>query len=267
MKKTISVFLSTLLLIAMHTPGMAKEPVHIEAKSGSATTAVLELYTSEGCQNCPAAEKYLKQMVDKYQGEKQFVPLAFHVDYWDYIGWEDPFSQPEFGARQRDIAIRNKLNSLYTPQFVLHGQDFPAYENIPEAIGIINQIKPQANIQLTATLSDLQLDTRITIEAANERSKHDANVFIAIAENNLSSNITEGENQGLALQHAYVVRQLVGPFSLDGKDKLDLNQTIQLDKAWKLGDLSLVVFVQDKQDGTTHQAIKASLSSLKQNKE
>lgn len=264
MKKTVSVFLSALLLLAMHTTGMAKEDqTRIAAKSGSATMAVLELYTSEGCQNCPAAEQYLKQMVDKYQGKKQFVPLAFHVDYWDYIGWEDPFSQPEFGTRQRDIAIRNKLNSLYTPQFVLHGQDFPAYENIPKAIGIINEIKPQANISLEATLNDLLLNTRITVEALNEHSKLNSSVFIAVAENNLSSNITEGENQGLKLQHAYVVRELIGPFSLQGKDMLDLDKTIKLDKTWKLDDLNLVVFVQDKQDGSTHQSIATPLNTFK----
>lgn len=263
MKKTVYTLLSTLLLVAMQTTSFAKDPVSAQVKSGPKTMAVLELYTSEGCQNCPAAEKYLKQMFDKHQADKQFVPLAFHVDYWDYIGWEDPFSNPEFGTRQREIAIRNKLNSLYTPQFVLHGQDFPSYENIPEAIGIINDIKPQANINLDATLNDRQLDTRITVEAANDHSKNNTKVFIAIAENNLSSNITEGENEGLRLQHAYVVRQFLGPFSLAGKDKLDLNQSIKLDNTWKLDDLSLIVFAQDKLDGSTHQAVKLPLNTLK----
>jgi len=260
--KLLNTFCSILLLLTS-TGSYANDPSTISTQSGTSTIAVLELYTSEGCSNCPAAEKYLKEMVEQYSGKKQFIPLAFHVDYWDYIGWEDPFSDPQFGTRQRTIALRNKLNSLYTPQFVLYGQDFPSYQNIPEAIGIINDIKPQASISLKATLTGLKLDTNIVVEAKNERSKHYADVFIAVAENNLSSKVTDGENEGLHLQHGYVVRHFLGPFSLNGKDKLDINKTIELKKEWKLADLNLVVFAQDKVDGTTHQAVQVPLSRPK----
>lgn len=263
MKKNLLLTFCSLFIVLLFANSQAQEPVKGSIKSTASTVAILELYTSEGCNSCPAAEKYLKQMVEKHKDTKQFIPLAFHVDYWDYIGWKDPYSNPAFGKRQRDIAIRNQLNTLYTPQFVLHGQDFPSYNNIPDAVGIINDIKPQADISLSATLTDTQLDTLITVNAKNERSKQYADVYIAIAENNLSSQVTDGENDGLTLQHAHVVRQFLGPFPLQGKDKLELNETIKLDGKWKRNDLSLVVFAQDRLDGTTLQAIQIPLSEFR----
>jgi hypothetical protein len=238
----------------------------IKMQSGSSTVAVLELYTSEGCYNCPAAERYLKEITEKYAEKKQFIPLAFHVDYWDYIGWEDPFADPAYGERQRGIAQRNKLNSLYTPQFVIYGKDFPAFQNIPEAISIVNDIKPRVDIDINATLkTDHKLDSVISIRARDAHAMQYANIFIALSEDNLSSKITEGENEGLLLQHDHVVRKFIGPFTLEGKDNLDIKQEINIDKQWKLADLSLVVFAQDSIDGTTHQAIRVPLNKLKTN--
>lgn len=260
MNKHIAYTLCSILLLITTSGSAAKDGTTSSIQSGSSTTAILELYTSEGCNSCPAADKYLKNMVEKHQGNKQFIPLAFHVDYWDYIGWKDPYSRPQHGTRQRSIAMRNKLNSLYTPQFVLHGQDFPSYQNIPEAISIINNIPAQASISVKATLNNLQLQTDILVEANNERSQQYSDVFIAVTENNLSSQITDGENDGLHLQHDYVVRQFLGPFSLDGKNKLNIKKSVTLDKTWKLPDLNLIVFVQDSKNGTTHQAVQVPLT-------
>lgn len=259
--------LNFLVLIIIASTNAFSKDFSINQKSGPATMAVLELYTSEGCSSCPAAERYLKEIIDQYADKKQFIPLAFHVDYWDYIGWEDPFSDPKHGLRQRDAAQRNQLNSLYTPQFILYGKDFPAFKNIPEAIGIINDIKPRASIQVETTLGKTnQLDTSITINAEDERVKHFANIYIAISENNLSSNITDGENEGIQLHHNHVVRHFIGPFTLQGQDKLNIKQKINLDKQWKLADLNLIVYAQDSVDGTTHQAIQVPLKSLNADK-
>ncbi len=255
-----------LLWLAVATAGQVKDTRSIHQQSGPATVAVLELYTSEGCSSCPPAERYLHEITEKYADKKQFIALAFHVDYWDYIGWEDPYADPAYGDRQREAAMRNRLRTLYTPQFVLHGKDFPAFRNIPKAIDIVNDIKPRADIDINASLNKTNLlDARISISARGERAKSHANVFIAIAENRLSSQITDGENEGLHLQHDHVVRKFIGPFTLKGKDRLDLRKEIAIDKQWKLADLSLVVFAQDSVDGSTHQAIRVPLSGLNSN--
>jgi len=263
MKNKILPALGLLVLINIAMTKAFSKDFIISEKSGTTTMAVLELYTSEGCSSCPAAERYLKEIVEQYAGKKQFIPLAFHVDYWDYIGWEDPYSDPKHGLRQRDAAQRNQLNSLYTPQFILYGKDFPAFKNIPEAIGIVNNIKPRASIQVETSLGKPdQLDASIIISTEDEHVKYYTNVYIAISENNLSSSITDGENEGLKLHHNHVVRQFIGPFTLQGQDKLNIKQNIILDKQWKLADLSLVVFAQDSIDGTTHQAIQIPLNKL-----
>jgi len=256
----VNTYLSTLLCaLFFNSAAFAAETYSYIKKSGDQTTAILELYTSEGCSSCPPAEKYLTQLNLQHSKSKSFIPLAFHVDYWDYIGWEDPYASPKHGERQRAIAIRNRLSSLYTPQFVLYGRDFPAHKNIPDAIDIINKTKPRADIVINAQLDENRLKTNISVTANEKRSQWNTSVFIAITENGLSSNITDGENQGLLMKHDHVVRHLIGPVKMNGTDKLELMENILLDQNWKLDNLALVVFAKDSTDGTTHQALKLAL--------
>jgi len=252
-----------LTLVLSNTTVIAAEQPSLSAHSGKNTTAILELYTSEGCSNCPQAEKYLSQLIKKHSQTKLFIPLAFHVDYWDYMGWEDPYSKPEHGTRQREIAARNKLNTLYTPQFVLYGRDFPAHKNIPEAITIINNIKPHANIKLDAQLNNNRiLATKIAIEANNERAQWNSNIYIAITEDQLTSSVTRGENNGLLLQHQHVVRRLIGPMQMQGKKKIKIDKKITLNPEWRLDKLSLIVFAKDSINGSTHQSLQVALHPL-----
>jgi len=251
-------------LMFLHSQNsLAVETPAVNMESGDKTIAVLELYTSEGCSSCPPAEQFLKKITANQDPNATFIPLSFHVDYWDYIGWEDPFADPDFGKRQRGIAIRNQLNTLYTPQFVFHGKDFRASHNIPEAAGIINNIKPLAKIKINAKLdTKKQLDTNIIVSAQSERSQWYSNIYIAIVENNLTSNITDGENNGLRMQHENVVRKFIGPFPLNGKEKLELNKNIAIEKDWDIKNLNLVVFAQDSFSGVTHQALQVALGKL-----
>lgn len=85
--------------------------------------AVLELYTSEGCSSCPPADRFLSQLKDSGISDRQLIPMAFHVTYWDYIGWNDRFAKKQFDQRQRELAYKNKSSTVYTPQFLLSGDD------------------------------------------------------------------------------------------------------------------------------------------------
>ena len=95
--------------------------------SGATITPVVELYTSEGCSSCPPADKWASTL----KGSNAVVQ-AFHVGYWDYIGWVDRFAAPAYTQRQRDIAAKNNLRSIYTPQAVLDGKDWPRWGGKPE---------------------------------------------------------------------------------------------------------------------------------------
>src|SRR3979490_1111362 len=95
--------------------------------SGPHTTALVELYTSEGCDSCPGADHWLSSLFGQGFRPDQVVPLALHVDYWDYIGWKDPFAKGEFSVRQRKLALMKRPVIVYTPQVLLQGQDFPPW--------------------------------------------------------------------------------------------------------------------------------------------
>ena len=109
-------------------------------ESGPKKVQLLELFTSEGCSSCPPAEASLGRLVDDPRLWRQFVPVAFHVDYWDHLGWKDPFASPEWTTRQRAYAANWNADSVYTPAFVLNGREWrsatvPAAEG--EAAGVL----------------------------------------------------------------------------------------------------------------------------------
>src|SRR5262245_35977291 len=94
-----------------------------KAQSGPGTAALVELYTSEGCSSCPPADRWLATLGQRY-APGSVVPLALHVDYWDYIGWKDPYAKREFSLRQRKLSQLQRMALVYTPQVVLQGRDF-----------------------------------------------------------------------------------------------------------------------------------------------
>src|SRR6186713_3438579 len=93
-------------------------------ESGKTRTHVIELFTSEGCSSCPPAEAWLSKLKDEPRLWRDFVPLAFHVDYWDRLGWRDPFAARQWTARQYDYSSRWNSSSVYTPGFVLNGREW-----------------------------------------------------------------------------------------------------------------------------------------------
>ncbi len=95
---------------------------------------LLELYTSEGCSSCPPADQFLSSLESAGVSTEQLIPVAFHVTYWDYICWKDRFANPRFDKRQRELARKNELSTVYTPQFVLSGGDYRAYATFSEEV-------------------------------------------------------------------------------------------------------------------------------------
>ena len=99
-----------------------------KAKSSKHPVALIELYTSQGCSSCPPAEKWLGNLENSGVKSDQAIPLALHVDYWDYIGWEDQFSQKYFTQRQYQYRKTNHSSSVYTPQIMFNGKDVRGVE-------------------------------------------------------------------------------------------------------------------------------------------
>lgn len=229
--------------------------------SGPSTVGIAELYTSEGCDSCPPADKWFSRLNARKDG---VVPLAFHVDYWDYIGWKDRFAQAAFSERQRDSVRRQGGRTSYTPQVMLNGQDQRIWSDQSRFSSSLKDIAarvPRANLALEFTLVTTQLDTTLSVALPQVLDRTDAAAFLAITESNLSNRVTAGENRGSTLKHDHVVRMLAGPLGGDAKDRADgklvIKRAIQLDADWKRNDLQLVAFVQNLRTGEVYQALSA----------
>ncbi len=226
------------------------------ASSGKHTVALLELYTSEGCSSCPPADRLLSSLPARELGADQVVPLALHVDYWDYLGWRDPFAQNKFTKRQRRMGAVNGLPTIYTPQFLLNGKDFRPWraQSVNKKVADINRSKARAQLQISLKQNAAQLHIMANADVPDATDRHSADAYIVLYENKLSRNVKAGENAGRTLNHNFVARELVGPIRLkSGGVKFD--ETLTLAKDWKTKDLGVVAFVQDRRNGDVLQAL------------
>ena len=200
------VFFGPALLVAAALPSWAATevpaPPRCEVQSGPQRTPVIELYTSEGCSSCPPADQWLSAM----KGNRSAVVLAFHVGYWDYIGWVDRFATPANTQRQRELASANRLNSIYTPQLVRNGRDWPDWRNTrpQQAVAMATSTSPaRAAISLQQGDGADQFFARVTPgEGVTQWS-----AYWTVTEHGHNSRVKAGENRGEFLQHDFVVRQ------------------------------------------------------------
>ena len=207
---------------------------------------VVELFTSEGCSSCPPADALLTRLGSAPSANgAEVIPLGFHVDYWNYLGWQDRFSSHAYTARQEQYAAKFK-EGPYTPQLVVDGQtqlvgnDSSGAENaIVQAAGREQQVDVQLSWKNSQTLQVLA-----TATDANSS----AQVFLAITENGLSTSVAAGENGGRVLHHSAVVRdfRVLGQLS---HGRLQTDVSLQPAKDWKVKDLRLVVFAQNSPVG------------------
>lgn len=240
----------TWLMAGLFTLGLpAWADTQCSASSGANRTALLELYTSEGCSSCPPADQWLASLPAQGLAPDKVVPLAFHVDYWDKLGWVDPFAQAAFTQRQRE---RNgRLGWIYTPQFMLDGEDFRAgNQKLQNALARSPSV---ARLKLTLDRSDpRRWLTQLIADVPGPAESHQ--VYVALYENNLVSHIEAGENARRTLRHDFVVRQLAGPFALNARGQRQHNLTFVLKPDWKPHDLGLAAFIQ-RTDGRAVQAL------------
>ena len=242
------------LLIATPVMSIAAE---CSAKSGAQTVPLLELYTSEGCSSCPPADKWLSGLK-----VNQFTPLAFHVDYWDYIGWKDRFSKSEYSDRQRKTAAFGGAGYVYTPQFVFNGRDFKGWDNsrLNEAVVSQQKLASRANLKLDSiTEADGSITLKANADAVNPKDASHADVFIALYENKLVSQVKAGENSGSTLKHDYVVRELFGAYQMSNQNQFSKNFTLKPE--WKNKDAGAVIFVQDSTSGEILQSLQLKFCS------
>lgn len=233
-------------------------------KSPPHTVALVELYTSEGCSSCPPADRWLSGLAANGFTADQVVPLALHVDYWNYLGWSDPFSQAQFSARQRELARLQRQRVVYTPQVTLQGEDYRGWGNatrFAEAVRAINARPARAELKLSLTASQTSMALALNGAVGDTSARRGAQVFIALYENQLSTQVPAGENAGRTLRHDHVVRVWFGPFQVGGDGRIDLTRQAALGKEWNLNHLGVAAFVQDAGSGDVLQAVSVGLTA------
>jgi hypothetical protein len=226
------------------------------SQSGPGTTALVELYTSEGCSSCPPADRWLASLGQRY-APGRVVPLALHVDYWDYIGWKDPYAKREFSLRQRKLSQLQRMALVYTPQVVLQGRDWRLWHAraFDEEVARINAQPAKARLKLELLPARA---TGLEVEASAELAEplDDAVLYLAAYQSRLESRVTAGENRGRILTHDYVVLEWLGPFAIASR-RVE-RRTLPLLPGAGAANSGAAAFVQDRRTGEVLQALLRS---------
>jgi len=218
------------------------------AQTSSRTPVLVELFTSEGCETCPPADKFLQRLLQEQPiGGVEIIAMAEHVDYWNRLGWTDPFSSPLFSNRQKYYAGFFKHDSVYTPQIIVNGtRELLGKDGMRPIEDAAKD--PMGRIKLSvesANENAVSVNLKITKLPVIANGDH-AIVTIAITEDDLSSNVLRGENSGKKLKHMGVVRTLhnVRPSFVE---ETVVSADLPLETNWKRDQLSVVAFVQEAQ--------------------
>jgi hypothetical protein len=222
--------------------------------NGARVPVLLELFTSEGCSSCPPADRLLEAL-DRLQpvAGAQLIVLSEHVDYWDRLGWKDPFSSARYSARQSAYASKFHLDSVYTPQLVVDGRvQFVGGDGRQVASAIEKELQEQkvmigiSNVARNGNQVTLHVELPAPQPQINART---AILYVALADNKVKSQVARGENAGLALAHVAVVRALtqVGTIHLESPSTKEV--TLSAQPGVGTNGLRVVAFLQDPDSG------------------
>lgn len=205
--------------------------------------AVVELFTSEGCYSCPPADRLLSKIIDDArEKDRRVFALAFHVDYWDRLGWKDAFSNKIYSDRQREYARAFKSNSIYTPQMIVNGtKEFVGSEAERAKKEIISALNnpPYAEVEI-ATAFNRDMDM-LTVDYKLKGLIENSTVQVALVERDIIREIGHGENGGKTLHHDNVVRS----FKMKNAEKTG-REVLSIPKNANLKNSSVFVYVQEK---------------------
>lgn len=244
----LSILALFLVVLAPYAQAGAAAPV-----PGGDRIAIVELFTSQGCSSCPPADRLLSKIASdpRYQGK--VIPLSFHVDYWNYIGWTDPYSSARWSDRQRGYAGKVfHSNRIYTPQVVVNGRlecvgnsEGQVAEQIKDAL----EAEPAGRVSLALDkpTPDGHLKVKVGAKLAKAAGSGNLDLWVAVYESGLSTPVKAGENSSRTLRNDRVVRRLEKALTLPaaaGSEKAG-EIVLGLDKRWKLENIGVAAFLQD----------------------
>ncbi|MCE7990466.1 MAG: DUF1223 domain-containing protein [Roseivirga sp.] len=249
-------FLTGSAILFSFFPGSPKELTIHQPENQNAV--VVELFTSQGCSSCPSADKLLSEFIDQ-SGDRDLpiYGLSFHVDYWNRLGWKDPFSNSEFTERQYTYASKFGNRGVYTPQMIVNGKtEFVGSSKRQASSAIRTALASIPSVQIAVSEISRSKNT-VRLNYAVDDVLKNAIINIALVERGISTDVTRGENRGRKLEHDNVVRDFKQrTLSNEGKTSLNLPKDIDLKKS------SIIVYAQDAESYKILGATKVAIHSL-----
>jgi hypothetical protein len=215
---------------------------------------ILEVYTSQGCSSCPPAEHWLTKFEDDPRLWKQFIPINFHVDYWDYIGWKDPFAKAEFTKRQRLYEYLELSKNVATPGFVLNGKGWNGWF-YGQQLKLVNE---QSEGSITAKIVDNYIQVKFVPanEMNNQKLLNESlDVHVAILGFDVKTKVTRGENNGRELNHDFVVLAYNSQALFNGKGLAEGRMALPDASKYKDTKQAIVVWVSKRNNPSPIQAV------------
>jgi hypothetical protein len=249
----------TAVAVCLALPVFSAQAAGCSAQSPAHTVALVELYTSEGCSSCPPADRWLGELSQRFTAER-LIALSLHVDYWDYIGWSDPFAKSQFSERQRWLGQLASTSTIYTPEVFAGMRELRGWSSqtaFESRLQSINRVPARARINVRMrpsgdTAADIEASFALTETARAGRTQG----MVILYEKQLSTEVRAGENKGARLNHDNVVRYWSAPVVLDAQSgRAEWRQTVKLPADWKRANLGIAAMVQDATAGEVLQAV------------
>jgi len=245
--------MSLVILSGLLTGATAHAKEQVFKNNDQNKVQILELYTSEGCSSCPPADEWVSHLTGGKGVFRTFIPVVFHVEYWNYIGWKDIFSHASFSQRQRLYSREWGSRSIATPSFVLNGHLWKKWRQGKKARKYLNRrLKAEGHLEVK-----VQNFVNVTVRYQLPNQSGNRTVYLAQMSEGVISKITGGENQGRTLRHDFAVTNLTKvPLKKSGAGLYHAKMKLSsVPKALKGKKMSLAVWVSSSESQTPLQAV------------